>query len=364
MRLLRTTLAVLAFGLSCPFLFSQPNDWHSDASLEATYHFDEAVAHHDAGEFTQASVAYQLALRQNPERTDAWFNLALVHFHMGDLMMAERYLDTLFILDPMDAEAYGLYGLTLYNRGQFDRAVTAFNFAILTNPSEDLYIARGLAYLAGGHLHRASLDFDLVLKADPGNFRACQGKGAALLQMENYHLAIRYFNRMLNFNPEHAGALTNRAICYFRQGEKNKAMADFELAMQLGSKSETWLARADCRILEGDLQGALADVRVALRLDPVDEEVYSTLGEVELAMGKYAAAAESFSIAIELNLYEASNFLQRGTALALQGHFEEAVNDVYSALEMGLPDEDGRETLQWIYRKMDEAHLTQVNAAY
>lgn len=352
MRPIKTTLFIGAIAMLPVRIFAQFG-LEENAPAQAARYFAQATQHHDASEFTQALADYREALSHQPSMLDAWYNLAIVQLHMGDFRGAERTLDTFFQIEPMDAGAHALYGLALFRQGHFDRAVAAFNFSLSENPSKDLYLARGLALYGSGQFHLASLDFDQVLASDPGHLRACQAKAALLLESGKYHLAIRYCNRILDRMPNDVAALTTRAVCRHRQGAKIRAMADFELALSDGHQSEVYLARANCRLADGDLPATLDDLRTALRLDPMNPETYALLAEAERADERPGAALESIEVAIGLRPNFAPYHLLKSQVASENSAFGLAVEEVYLALHNGLPDEEGKAVLRQIYRRMD-----------
>ena len=352
MRPSKITMAIWGILVLPVSVFSQfglENRAHS----EAAFHFEQAVRHHDASEFTQASRAYRKAVAYAPGMSDAWYNLALVQIHMGEFAEAERSLDTLFSICPMDAGAHALHGFVLYRQGEWERAVAAYNFALAEKPSKNLYLARGLAYYGSGQLHLASLDIDQVLATDPGNLRACQAKASILLAKGNHHLAIRFCNRILDREANDAAALTTRAVCRFRQGAKSRAMADFEMALAAGQMAATYLARATCRMEDGDLPGALTDAKFAMRIDPLEAEIYSLLASLEMAGDKPGPAEEYLGIALDLAPRFAGYHLQSAFIALRNSDFQKAVEEAYLAIDLGLENEEGKAFLRHVYRQMD-----------
>lgn len=357
MRLPRITFAIGAFFCLPTFLFSQFG-LEDSAKEQADFFVEKAILHHDASEFTQAVSAYQKALNFFPGQPGVWYNLALVQVHIGDFISAERSLDTLFSFDPMDGPAHALHGLALYEQGECERAIAAYNFAISNEPTKHLYLARGLAYHCSGQFHLASLDFDYVLSVDPASLRACQAKAALLAERGNLHLAIRFCNRILGQEPGNVAALTTRGVCRFRQGAKFRAMADFDLALSHRQLAVTYLARAACRLEDGDFYGALTDAKFALRVDPFEPEVYSLLASLEMAEKNLAAATESLKIALEMSPERASYHFQNAMLSLKKADYSAAVEATYSAMDFGMDDDEGKAFLRSIYRRMDEERIS------
>lgn len=356
MRSRKTTISTWAL-LLLPFSIFSQFGLENNAADEAKIYFDKAVVHHDASEFSQAVECYQKSLNFISGQIDAWYNLALVQIHMGEFHQAERSLDTLFQFAPLDAQAHALHGLVLYRQGECDRSVAAYNFALSQNPSKHLLLARGLSHYCSGQLHLASLDFDEVLSIDPGNTRACQAKAALLLEKKNYNMAIRFCNRILDREPNHATALTTRAVCRFRQGAKFRAMADFDLALSEAQLAETYLARAACRVEEKNFDGALMDVKMAIRIQPHEPEVYAVLATIEQSKGELEAAYESIGVALEMSAHRTDYQMIKAELSMQLKLYDEAISATYVAIDLGHDPDEAKSLLRDIYQRMDKVRF-------
>ena len=346
MHKMASLLAFLSFGFT---LFSQ------DQKLSKQQFLEQGNSHFDQQVYPEAAAAYRMVIALDSSFLDAWYNLALTYYLIKDYRETERCVDQVFSINPEYEGAYGLYGMALYHQHKYQRAIEAFGFAIATDPVDDLLLARAFCYLNDGSPKFSLPDFDEVLYRKPGHIKACQGKGAALMELEKHEYAIRYFNRILDLFPDHIAALTNRAICYFKTNRLEKAYQDFEMAITLGGSVETYLARAKCAKESGNFQLAIQSVKSALRLHPKHPEVYLVLGETEIGMDKYQEAIQSFTIALDLDHTCLDCYLMRGEAQAKTNNFIFAIEDCYAALEIAPDNQPAKDLLQWVYWKMDRA---------
>ena len=177
------------------------------------------------------------------------------------------------------------------------------------------------------------------------------------MELSQYKYALRFFNRMLDFNSEHVEALTNRAVCYFYLGEQEKSATDFEFALSLQRTAPILLARAKCNLKAEKFFAANADVKTAILIAPKDPEIYFVLGEIEMAKGEYQKARQSFDIALDLDHTHTGCYLSRSEAVAMTADFGAAVNDLYQVLGREPGNRKARDMLLWVYSKMDEKML-------
>ena len=124
--------------------------------------YQNGVRYYDQEEWPEAAHWLRQAVAEVPQNEAAWYDLALTYFKMNDYLETELTLEKLFSVNPLHKKAFGLYGLTLYHRGAFARAIKAFNYAIENEPKKDLRLARAYSYIAAGSPKYALPDFDEI----------------------------------------------------------------------------------------------------------------------------------------------------------------------------------------------------------
>ena len=83
--------------------------------------------------------------------------------------------------------------------------------------------------------------------------------------------AIKNLDIALRFNPRYARARASRGIALFVTGKRAEGIAEIERALrEKPDMDDARLDLAECRKLQGDLTGALAEVREVLRRAPAD----------------------------------------------------------------------------------------------
>ena len=327
--------------------------YKSQASSNADQAYQQGIGFYDTGDWPQAAHWFRNATTKDPQMQSAWFNLALAYYQMNDFLEAELLLEKLFAINPFFENAQKLYGMALYHRGEYGRAIKAFNTAENDSPSKELRLARAISYIAMGEPKYALPDLDEILYDDPGHPQACLGKSAALMALEKHSYALRFLNRLIDNDPENIGALTNRALCHFQLGNFSQSENDFEKALSLNVSIKTLLTRAECRLANHQFKEALADIKYCLRLDPRAPEVYFVLGEIEMEQQLYKKAIESYNIAIDLDHTCKSCYLTKSEAEAHLSNYDNAVDGIYKVLEIEPENEKAKELLQWVYAIMD-----------
>ena len=321
--------------------------------LEAQHFFEQADQFYDAGAMAQAAEYYAAAIEADPKHTRALYNLALANFQLMNYGKAEVALEQLLEMTPTDTSAYELYGHILMQRSHPDRAIACFNMVLQAEPTDDLFVSRALAKISTQHTEDALLDFDEALRLNPQNFDASLGKGIALMGLDQPKLAAAWLEQALGIRPNDATALTNLAVIQYQLGEKQSAMEAFRTALQSDRRSDIFLARAKCYLLDRNYSDAIADAREAMLLDGENADVYAFIGNIELDKGDVAGSIESYSIAIELTPTHAEYFLRRAEANIKGKLYYDAVGDLYRALDLAPYNPDARKLLQVAYSHID-----------
>jgi tetratricopeptide (TPR) repeat protein len=124
------------------------------------------------------------------------------------------------VIQQFEAERIYAKGLTLYEQGAYQDAITLFNRVVEINGEhEGVYEFRAEAYYQLGNYRAAINDYERALRQDPDNVELLNSAGVSAGQMAMYNAAIRYFDRALKLNPAHQEAQHNRAEALRRQGQ-------------------------------------------------------------------------------------------------------------------------------------------------
>ncbi|MEZ4931121.1 MAG: tetratricopeptide repeat protein [Saprospiraceae bacterium] len=351
MRIPHRVATVICICLLLPsFIHSQEETPPS----EMAFAYTQGIEHFDQTDWPEAALSFQQAIAENPQKQSTWYNLAVTYFQMNDFLEAERHLEKLFELNPFFENAQQLYGMTLYRRGDYARAIKAFNYAIYVEPKKELLLARAISYIGLGEPKHSLPDFDEILHNDPGHVKACLGKSAALMELGQYNYAQRFLNRILDNDEENTAALTNRAICHFQLGEDSLAIIDFEKALSIEISTATLLARAKYYLLKNQLLEAMNEIKTATQLTPNAPAIYFLLGQVEMKKKEWKQAIDSFDVALEMDRYCLECYLLKSEAQANLSNYDQAVDEIYKVLEMAPNNSKAKEMLLWIYAKMDK----------
>jgi tetratricopeptide (TPR) repeat protein len=245
-------------------------------------------------------------------------------------------------------------GQVFRTKGNYDRAISAFDAAHTADPDNPEYITfRGLAYEEKGDDDHAMADYNLVLQTHPKAGRAFYNRDTLYLRKAALQSALDDFNEALKYVPStsslaylaHAdrgrvrtinkdfdGALAdfaeadrinpaaslarlNRCLAYTVMGKFDQALADCNSVIEKAPKSHfAIVSRADAYQAKGDLDAALRDYNFVLGMNPNHVRAHTGRGQLfERKHDLAQARADYRSAAFALTPYD--NF---ETALARQ----------------------------------------------
>jgi tetratricopeptide (TPR) repeat protein len=146
-------------------------------------------------------------------------------------------------------------------------------------------------------------EVDKHLETNPNDASAWNAKGVFHAQKQEFGEALRSLDRAIHLNPDLAPAHTNRGRVLLALGpEKAKdALQSFDRALKYTPDDVQVLHdRASALHVLGRTKAELACVRKISLLAPKEWGVWVRIGDIELELGKFEAAIESFETALEL----------------------------------------------------------------
>ncbi|MBC5810560.1 MAG: tetratricopeptide repeat protein [Candidatus Eremiobacteraeota bacterium] len=161
-------------------------------------------------------------------------------------------------------------------------------------------------------------------------------------------------------------AYVMRGLGYFRKGENELAIADYDQAIALNTASAvSYYDRGLAYRHQGNDDAALRDFGEALRLDPRYADVYDDRALVYRSQRKYDAAIADLDRAVTLAPAVARHLANRGDTKIAKSDVEAGLRDVRAALALDKSASLPHEILAGVYfRRLDyEAAVAELDQA-
>ena len=363
-----------------------------------------------AGDLKGAINRFSDALNQNTDSSSG-LNQSLIYFYRGNVYLPKGDYDLALAdfnqsikLQPTLAEAYANRVLVHMVKNDYTQALADANQAVKLQP--DLAIAhnnRGVIYAATGNYDGAIADFSQTLKLIPktndtahtdrtnsrqlssfslnndreipiANFFTTDlsgylvyvNRGFVYLSKGDYDRAITDFNQAIQLQPDSTPAWFNRAAVYFVKQDYDPALADLNQVIQLQPNFDlAYVKRGSVYFFQGDYDLALADLDRAIQLQPNSAPSYAARGEIYVKQDNLDRAIADFSQAIKLQPNSIDAYRNRGRSYREKGDYDSAIADYDQAIKLKPKNAEIYNGRGWTYAQagnFDQA-ITDLNQA-
>jgi len=136
------------------------------------------------------------------------------------------------------------------------------------------------------------------------------------------------------------------------------ASATSGISQTASNEAGIYTARGLAKATKGDLKGAIADLNVAIKIDPKSASAYDARAEVELEMGNIQGAFADYNRALALDPKLGTAYSGRGRAKSESGDDNGAITDYNRALKL-----DPKHFTAYNNRGVSKAELGQLKEA-
>jgi len=236
------------------------------------------------GKRKEAIEDYNKAIEVEPAVYWAYVSRGQAYWTMGDLQQAIKDYNKAIEIDASVSWFFARRGDLYRAVGKIDLAKKDIGRAIELNPN-DYYPYRTRALLRwwyDGKIDEVVLnDFNKAMELFPEYYEVMQYRGELNRQLGNYEQAMKDLNTAMS-NLKNGLPYVYRGLLYQDLGEKDKAKADFEKALEL-EPNLAWgyFYRGVFRKEEGDIAGAFVDLSRAFELDKNVYQAKDVLAELK-----------------------------------------------------------------------------------
>ena len=278
----------------------------------------------------QANRKFRQALAINPAFYPARKNLAINEFNLNHLSEAEAQFARVLKQAPGDEIVRIYLGEISFQKNDYAGALENYEKGagrITQSPAWTLHYAQCL--VAQGEMARATATLkQLPAKDSDDRFQA----GLILGRAGAYPEAAAFFSsaRKGYGNPYLAGY--NQLLMLTRAGKYPEAIQLFHQLVNEGQgKAELYNLVSEAYLKSGHLQEAYDSLRTATRLEPAAEENYVDLVALCLENENYDLALDILNVGTHYVPNSYRLYVQRGVALVMRGHMEEAEKEFQTA---------------------------------
>jgi tetratricopeptide (TPR) repeat protein len=231
--------------------------WHFDKALalDSIHRFDDAIAEYElaldlcqsdleilnslavdytrTGQYDRAIETFEYIERQDPEFEPCYCNRIIAYTEMGLHDRAEEMFYLAQQVESGCALCYYNIGNSLFVRGQYKKAIGCWTKTAeleLSHPQINYRIAQAHWY-ENDHV-QARKHFLCELRSNPGDLDVILDFGLFLLERGEIDPAKEKFNRILEFEPDHAQAIFFLGEIAFHDGDYERALDMYNSALR------------------------------------------------------------------------------------------------------------------------------------
>lgn len=339
---------------------------HGSAQTELLY--NQALAHHQLGQFNEAHQLYQQILQAEPNHADTLHKIGVMAMQLGQLANAVEFFNRAIALRDNMPFYFSDLGEVLLALGKLDDAEQNFRKALRLK--KDAYEAvNGLANVLNrkGQYDEAAAQYKQAIALRPELDAAYNNFGSMLRDQAKLVEAAEQINKAIAIAPASVHALNNLGLVLRDQGELTQAADTFKKVISLNANfADAYNNLGLVLIDQGLFMQAVEQYKQALQLNPNISSVYSNLGNALQDLGLFNEAAAAQQKALELDPANATACLNVGNLFVDLGQPTQALTWYDQAIAI-----DARNIIAYKNRaralkdlgRLDEA-LASYDAAY
>ncbi|HLV14970.1 MAG TPA: tetratricopeptide repeat protein [Xanthomarina sp.] len=251
--------------------------------------------------FEEAKYYFIKCMDEDTEDYSALYNLIYCFEFLDQQDEAIEYLNNFLNRNPYSEVAWHQLGKQYYALKEFNKALTAFDFAII---SDDTFVG---AYLEKGKVleklkrYEDALEaYSLTLELDDATSFALLRIGHCYEKLEQDELAIQYYNKTIKEDPLLDKGWIAITKYYNKKGNYKKSLYYINKAINIDSENMAyWKLYAQLNFRLNFLEEAERGYKKALDLGNYELETWLVRGDILLKLGEPESAILNFLQASE-----------------------------------------------------------------
>lgn len=221
------------------------------------------------GQKDKALAIYKKLTELNSADPIARYKYTLLGLEMGAPVNAGAAADELIIKFPKKGEGYRLKGIVSYYNKDFVEAIAALQNANRVQPTVVGHYFLGLSLYNKGELENALSQFRLILDRNPSFNQARLLAGVILLQQQRTDDAISELTKLLEYNENSSQAHTLLGSAYMVKGMYEEGIKELDKAIDIEPRHiEAYLRKGVFLLSQGKNAEVEVNLTKALKIAP------------------------------------------------------------------------------------------------
>ncbi len=219
----------------------------------------------------------------------------------------------------------------------------------------NLYYQRGYLYANLKSYDLAIKSFNRAIEFDDGAAYLYNSRGIVFYDSGQYEEAVKDYLKAIDIDPKQAYYFSNLGLAYERLNELEQAVVYYNLALiEDPNYSEAYNNRGNIHFKKSEFEKAELDYKRALDLDPTNPIYWRNLGGNYNQLAQPEKAHECYNKAIENDPDYPDSYNSRGNIFFAQRKYKAAIADYERAIELNSGEAIFYRNLGLAYEKVGE----------
>lgn len=268
----------------------------------------------------------------------------------GDLEGAVKGYRQFLKLHPEATPIHSNLGAALAGLGRYEEAVPEYQAALKQSPGfTQARLNLAIAYYKMGRISEAATQLVRVHAKEPQNHQAVLLLGDCYLRMGQNKDVIQLLEPEQKKSPDDLAIAYMLGTALLRNKQQDEGAVVIDRILRNGDSAESHLLLGITKFEAMQYPDAIADLTKAAEINPNLPDVYSYLGQAQMASGDMKAARDAFEKELSGNPNDFESNVRLGVLLKQEGNYERAQALLNRAL---------------LVRPQDPGALYQVGATY
>lgn len=330
--------------------------------MDAHYNLGDLYAR--VGRFPEAVETYKKALESDPKFKDAHCGLGDVYVEVGGQRQAVFAYEQALRFHPEDKDLHVVVVKAYTKAIAKDPGVAAYRearssvlarYAAMVNkdrPKAVSYFNLGNLYGEVGDNAMALLAYQRALEINPRHSGALYNLGNLYKEQGRLKEAIGFYQKALDVDSRMADAYLNMGVIYGRQGEKEREKSSYQKAIEVDpGNGRAYFNLGFLEETAENLPGALELYQKSIALDPANTEGYYNMGNIYAKLNNVPEAIAAYLKAVEHDPGHVNALVNLSILSFQKGDFEAAVKYCDEAVLLGYDAPEGYLNALAPYRK-------------
>jgi len=235
----------------------------------AEAYFNLAKAYGGLGRADIAVGFLKQAIRIKPDFVDAHYHLGSCYIVVGKSSEFQQRIRRMEKKLNIEGEAYGALTQDLQKLGGFEEAIESFKQVIRLKPDyPNAHRKLGEAYIGLSQFEEAIEAYKEAINLNPKDTKAYEGLGVAFGNLDRKEEMIQSFEQIVKLTPEDPNAYCNLGAVYLSLDRHKQAISTYKQAIDVKTElPQAHVGLGAAYLKSGDKDAAMAEYEILKTLD-------------------------------------------------------------------------------------------------